>query len=348
MRLSGTLALLVLGTALAATPPAPAAPDSVTVPEVVTEAGAFSMVAATWRGSGTPDLQVRTRSTDGWSGWRHLHPLTDGPSGAEASRVSGTELLWVGPSSAAQVRVEGRVPGLDLVLIDPGTRPRDDAAPSYDARRVAATEQAGEEKRAPQPALRTRRDWGADNSLRNGYPRFSGELKQVHVHHTATGNGYARADVPALIRGMYSYHTQTLGWFDLGYNFLVDRFGRAWVGRSGGSGRLVKGAHTLGFNHKSVGIAVIGSHDTGGASEKAVRMVARLAAWKLDQAKRRATGQVAVTSQGSDRYAAGRRVRLPVIDGHRDTNDTACPGGKLYRRLPEIRKVAQRRIDRFS
>src|SRR3712207_8054330 len=40
-------------------------------------------------------------------------------------------------------------------------------------------------------------------------------------------------------------------------------------------------------------------------------------------------GQVTVTSEGSDNYAAGGSVRLPVIDGHRDTNDTACPGRYL-------------------
>ena len=81
----------------------------------------------------------------------------------------------------------------------------------------------------------------------------------MHLHHTATGNGYSRSDVPGILRGMYRYHTKTLGWFDIGYNFLVDRFGRAWVGRSGGANQLVRGAHTLGFNRSSVGIAVIGN-----------------------------------------------------------------------------------------
>lgn len=340
MRLSGIVTLVTLVTVLAPAPP----PAGAVSAAPLTEAGRFSMVAVTWTGAVTPDVEVRTRSASGWGGWRHLHPLTDGPAATEGSGVRGTELLWVGPATAAQVRSDRAVPELDLVLVDPGPGPTDPTPPSYDARRVA-----GEKPdHAPQPVLHTRREWGADNSLRNGTPRYSGRLKQVHVHHTATGNGYAREDVPALIRGMYAYHTQSLGWFDIGYNFLVDRFGRAWVGRSGGSGRLVQGAHTLGFNHKSVGIAVIGSHDTGRASDRAVRMVARLAAWKLDKAGRRARGTVAVTSKGSDRFAEGRRVRLAVIDGHRDTNQTACPGGRLYRRLPEIRRTAQHRIERFS
>ena len=147
---------------------------------------------------------------------------------------------------------------------------------------------------------------------------------------------------------MYRYHTHDLGWFDIGYNFLVDRFGRAWVGRSGGVGRLVRGAHTLGFNKTSVGIAVIGTFEKRTPRKDTRRMVARLAAWKLDKHGRDATGKVWVRSTGSDKYADGERARLRVIDGHRDTNDTACPGQRLYDRLPGIRRVAQARIDRFG
>ncbi len=166
------------------------------------------------------------------------------------------------------------------------------------------------------------------------------------MHHTATGNSYSRADVPGILRGMYRYHTQTLGWFDIGYNFLVDRFGRAWVGRSGGVNRLVQGAHTLGFNHASVGIAVIGNLEARAPWSEAVTQVVRLAAWKLDMYDRYAVGSVTITSSGSDKYPDGTRVRLPAIDGHRDTNDTACPG-RVYRKLPEIRERAQWRIDHW-
>ncbi|HEU5456778.1 MAG TPA: N-acetylmuramoyl-L-alanine amidase, partial [Nocardioides sp.] len=135
-------------------------------------------------------------------------------------------------------------------------------------------------------------------------------------------------------------------WFDLGYNFLVDRFGRAWVGRSGGADRLVQGAHTLGFNHASVGIAVIGNLDRSQSSPEAVTALVKLASWKLDRHGRYADGKVTVTSSGSDKYPEGTRVRLPAIDGHRDTNDTACPG-LIYDKLPGIRQRAQRRIDRW-
>ena len=207
--------------------------------------------------------------------------------------------------------------------------------------------QLAADQRAPQPPLLSRKQWGADPSLRNGTPRYNAGIRQVFVHHTASGNDYTRADVPAIMRGMYRYHTQSLGWFDLAYNFVVDRFGRAWVGRSGGVAKPVRGAHTLGFNHTSVGIAMIGNFDLKKPTQKAVTAVVRLAAWKLDLHQHDAVGRVVVTSEGSDRFVAGRRVRLPVVAGHRSTNETACPGEYLHARLPEIRRRAQERIDRY-
>ena len=200
----------------------------------------------------------------------------------------------------------------------------------------------------PRPRQRGRRKWGAQESWRRGHPHYNHTIKQVHVHHTASGNHYRRGDVPALIRGMYRYHTRYLGWSDIGYNFLVDRFGRIWTGRAGGSGRPVRGAHTLGFNSTSAGVAVIGNFETARPSDDVLDAVAAVAAWKLQPYDRDVMGNVRVFSHGSDRFRAGRKVRLPTIDGHRDTNQTACPGRHLYRHLPGIRRRTDALIRRYS
>jgi hypothetical protein len=308
----------------------------------------FSMVGFTWRGP-DPDVTLRTRTDGNWTAWRSVPPLTDG---RPADGRSASSPLWVDRSQGIQVRTSSQTPeALHLVLIDPGVLRTDSAAGDSAARQTAdATSvlpRAATIGSAPQPELHTRKEWGADPSLRNGRPVYTHGLRQIHVHHTATGNDYSRADVPAILRGIYRYHTQTLGWFDIGYNFLVDRFGRAWVGRSGGVNRLVRGAHTLGFNEHSVGIAMIGNLERLAPQPGAVTAVVKLAAWKLDRYGRDAEGTVRVTSTGSDKYPDGTTVRLPVIDGHRDTNDTACPGGMLYAKLPDIRRRTQARIDRF-
>ena len=312
----------------------------------------YSLVGVTWRAAAAgadPDLSVRSRTDGHWGHWRSLGVLTDGPdSGAEGSPgLRGTEPLWVGPADGVQVRARHEPRRVTLVLIDPGRTPGDRVAPTAPRPRTRESVATAAEERVPRPTLLRRRDWDADESWRTSSPRYNKRLKQVHVHHTVTGNDYGRDEVAGLIRGMYRYHTQSLGWSDLGYNFLVDRFGRTWVGRAGGAGRKVRGAHTLGFNNTSTGVSVIGNFEGGPAPRAVITAIVRVAAWKLDRNDMTPSGTVRVSSQGSDLYPAGARPRLPVIDGHRDTNQTACPGRFLYDQLPRIRARTQERVDRF-
>lgn len=311
----------------------------------------YSMVGLTWRGA-DPDLRIRSRGPDGWRAWRETEVLAEssGVAGEGTPGLRASELVWMGRSDGVQVDVDGRGHrGLRLVLIDPGVRASDGTAgrASGGASGGASGREVPASRRAPLPDLISRKRWGADPSWRNGTPTYNNAVRHVVVHHTASGNDYTRADVPGILRGMYRYHTRSLGWFDLGYNFVVDRFGRAWVGRSGGVGRPVRGAHALGFNHASVGISVLGNFEAAKPTNAAVTMVVRLAAWKLDRYGHDARGRVTVRSEGSDRYAAGRQVRLPVISGHRGTNETACPGERLQARLPDVRRRAQARIERY-
>jgi hypothetical protein len=195
------------------------------------------------------------------------------------------------------------------------------------------------------PEILSRAVWRANESWRDPSPRYNHAFQQVHVHHTASSNDYGREDVPAMIRGMYRYHTYNLGWSDIAYNFLVDRFGRVWEGRAGGVARRVRGAHTLGFNATSAGVAVIGNFEVARPGRPVTDAVASLAAWKLSQWGGNPLGTVRVVSEGSDRFPNGRTVTLPVVDGHRDTNQTACPGRNLYSQLPTIRRRARVLMD---
>jgi hypothetical protein len=97
----------------------------------------------------------------------------------------------------------------------------------------------------------------------------------------------------------------------------------------------------LGFNATSSGIAVIGNYDLVAPSIETLTAVVQLAAWKLSMYGRDPEGTASVISEGSDKYARAQVAVLPVIDGHRDTNDTACPGQLLYDQLPEVRRQVQ-------
>jgi hypothetical protein len=310
-----------------------------------------SMVGFTWRDSGEElEIEVSSRVTGTWQPWRRMprmHDVPD-PGSVEASGVTGTDLVWIGKADGIQVRVAGKRPAdLTLVLLHPARRQRDTRAGRLGRPASSPTAARAAPPAVPRPEILNRRAWGADPGWRDGEPVYNQTIQQVHVHHTVNSNNYAEADVPALIRGMYRYHTHNLGWSDIAYNFLVDRFGRIWVGRAGGAARPVRGAHTLGFNDTSTGIAMIGNYELVRPSPASVTAIVQLAAWKLSKYQRNPEGRVSVRSTGSDRFRSGQVVRLPVIDGHRDTNDTACPGRHLYEVLPAIRSRTKARMDRF-
>ncbi|MFF7358889.1 peptidoglycan recognition protein [Streptomyces filipinensis] len=194
----------------------------------------------------------------------------------------------------------------------------------------------------PRPRIVTRRGWGADESLRLSGFTYMKKIKAAFVHHTASGNKYACSQASSVIRGIYRYHVQSMGWRDMGYNFLVDKCGTIYEGRAGGVAKAVLGAHTAGFNADSMGIAVIGTYGSAKPPGAAVRAVARLTAWKLGLYGANPRGRTYLTSGGGNLYPKGKKVRLNVISGHRDGYATECPGKRLYAKLGPARSSAAR------
>lgn len=194
----------------------------------------------------------------------------------------------------------------------------------------------------PRPRIVTRAGWGADESLRESGFSYTGAVRAAFVHHTASGNRYSCSQSASVIRGIYRYHVVSSGWRDLGYNFLIDKCGTVYEGRAGGVARPVKGAHTLGFNSNSMGIAVLGTYGTTNPSTAAVDAVADLTAWKLGLFGANPAGTTSLVSGGGNLFKKGTKVRLKVISGHRDGFSTECPGDRLYRKLGTARAVAAR------
>ncbi|GGV81889.1 hypothetical protein GCM10010499_46910 [Streptomyces thermoviolaceus subsp. apingens] len=203
-------------------------------------------------------------------------------------------------------------------------------------------DRSAEPRIGPRPGIVTRRGWGADESLRESGFGYTKRIEAVFVHHTATGNAYTCAQAPSVVRSIYRYHAKSMGWRDIGYNFLIDPCGTIYEGRAGGVARPVLGAHTLGFNSDTVGVAVIGTYTTARPSSAAVDAVARLAAWKLGLYGADPRGHTYLTSGGGNLHQKGKKVRLHVISGHRDGFATECPGGRLYGELGTIRTAAAR------
>ncbi|GGW85307.1 hypothetical protein GCM10010297_02550 [Streptomyces malachitofuscus] len=192
------------------------------------------------------------------------------------------------------------------------------------------------------PAIVSRADWGADESLVADPPSYLDKVDAVFVHHTAGTNAYDCADSPAIIRGILTYHVETNGWNDIGYNFFVDKCGTVFEGRAGGADKPVRGAHTYGFNGYSAGVSLLGDYENGGTPTAAAkRAIADLSAWKLGLHDVDPEAKVTLTAAGDTGvYDTGEQATLNTVSGHRDGYATLCPGAALYSALPEIRRTA--------
>jgi flagellar hook assembly protein FlgD len=285
----------------------------------------FNLVGLHWRGAGT--VQFRTRSLAGrWSGWADAAPeAEDRPDRGTAERArSGSWRLgnpwWVGPSNRIEYRLRGTVERLRAFFVW-----------SPPAGVPARTLQA-----AGAPAIVPRSGWNADESIRRSGPSYASAVRLALVHHTAGKNGYSAAESPAIVRAIQLYHVKGNGWNDIGYNFLVDRFGQVFEGRYGGIDRNVVGAHAEGFNTGSVGVAVLGEYSSLAVAKSARDGLARLLAWRLDLAHVDPASTLSFISGGNARFGAGLPVFLRAVSGHRDTGFTDCPGTALYNLLGSI------------
>ena len=189
-----------------------------------------------------------------------------------------------------------------------------------------------------QPEIVPREAWGGDQcNPDSNAPAYTDGVQMMFVHHTTTYNTYPQADVLGIIYAICTYHVDTRGWKDIGYNFVIDRFGTIYEARAGGIENAVWGAHTGGFNYYSFGVALIGDHNLAGPSQAAIDALEELAAWKMDVHHVNPDTMVTVESLGSSKYASGVSVVLDTISGHRDASETSCPGGLCYPLLVDVR-----------
>ena len=232
--------------------------------------------------------------TASWSGWTDLEYHDDhGPDpDSEEGRSArlGTDPLLVGRVDQVQVRADAQgVPaqrhaarrhrarasrsarsplarrstpapstattGRTRRTTRPPSRPRS-RRPARESSALAAATYT------PQPVIYSRAQWGANENIRDKGSLHYYEVHAGFVHHTVNANDYTPDEVPGILRSIYAYHTQSRGWSDIGYNFLVDKFGRIWEGRYGGVDRPVVGAHTLNYNDYSFAMSAIGNFET--------------------------------------------------------------------------------------
>jgi flagellar hook assembly protein FlgD len=288
----------------------------------------FDLIGLHWQGPGT--VLFRTHALSGrWSGWQAAGD-DNRPDlrTAEGASTRGWRLgspVWTGSSDRIQYHLRGRVGRLRAYYVWSPVAP--------DALRRLSV--------AGSPPIVSRAAWGGNELLRRNQPLYASSIRLAIVHHTATPNSYTPAQSAAIVRGIDVYHVKANGWNDIGYNFLVDRYGQVYEGRYGGITRNVIGAHALGFNTGSVGIALIGNFMTAKPTPAAVQSLERLIAWRLELAHVDPVSTLTYVSGGSERWQAGTKVKLRAVSGHRDSGSTSCPGNNLYPLLDQVAHAAE-------
>ncbi|HEY8445943.1 MAG TPA: SH3 domain-containing protein [Thermomicrobiales bacterium] len=181
------------------------------------------------------------------------------------------------------------------------------------------------------PPIISRAAWGANERYRHedqdsrkpiAWPPSYQLVEHIIIHHTETPTNQ---DPMVAIRSIYYYHAVERGWGDIGYNYIVDRFGNIYEGRYGGEN--VIGGHAYEYAYGSAGISVIGSYQREPPSEDALSGLIAITAW----AGRYLDPFGSAPFHGSSAF--------PSIGAHRDANPTACPGDAFYALLPDIREA---------
>jgi hypothetical protein len=308
----------------------PVGADRVTASEP--DARQFSAVGVQFPEPPREPVFARVEESDGRFGdWHELH-LDGGPDQgtAEARTASGrvaTAPLMVGEGHGYEISL-GRADLDDVSVVtvheDRVRRVVSDATP------LAASAPA-----APF-GIHPRGGWTARPATAVSYGTA---VRMAVVHHSVSSNNYSPSDVPGILRSIQAYHMDGNGWADIGYNFVVDKYGQIWEAREGGIDRPVIGAHAMGFNTNSTGVMVLGDYSVARPTAASLEGAGMIVGWRLAIDGADPSGRVDVTSGGSDKFPAGTVANFPRVVGHQDTSSTGCPG-TIQQQLPWIRSRA--------
>ena len=143
------------------------------------------------------------------------------------------------------------------------------------------------------------------------------KVRRIIIHHSSSDFGSALQ--------FHDWHKKR-GWAGIGYHYVIGNGegaedGEIQIGRLA----LYQGAHCRGENNDSLGICIIGTFNNKYPSDAQMKALVSLLAtlcyvYKIDPLSEKR------------------------ISGHRDWNNTDCPGNKFYRLLPDIIKQVANKL----
>ena len=138
--------------------------------------------------------------------------------------------------------------------------------------------------------------------------------EMIVIHHA----GFPDTDKDSSAEEIHKFHQEINGWAGIGYHYVIRKDGTIEQGRK----PLAVGAHAYQHNKNSVGICVAGNFDIGKPNREQMDSLKLLTAWLCQRYKL-------------------NPMKKGVIVGHRNLNDTKCPGDNLYSKLDEIRRYCR-------
>lgn len=136
----------------------------------------------------------------------------------------------------------------------------------------------------------------------------------IVIHHA----GFPDGDKDSSAEEIHKFHQEVNGWAGIGYHYVIRKDGTIEQGRRPN----MIGAHAYHHNKNSVGICVAGNFDLVKPDHVQMDSLKLLTAWLCQRYKL-------------------NPMKRGVIVGHRDLNDTACPGKNIYSKLGEIRRYCR-------
>ena len=299
------------------------------------------------------EFRLRSANSSGdWSSWQEIHPNYDWmlPEDEKivgemafvpAADVTHTTIQFMVTLHRDNELIEPLLHELTLTFIDSTAGPTVDQMVELQKainQRESANNVENETslESYPKPFVISRDVWCTDPRCDYNDGLQYHPVSHFILHHTV---GTPDGDSAAQLRAIWSYHTFTKDWGDIGYNFVLDTVGNIFEGHLGGDD--VVGTHAAGANSGSMGLAMIGAYSVNEPNTEMQESIINLFAWKADQRDI----DVFDSSDALPYIDWG----LPHIMGHRDVyGTTECPGGDAHSLIPAIRKEVASRIGLVS
>lgn len=319
----------------------------------------FNAIAPNWKESDTSEdnreVSIRT-SKDGknWSEWAHVEAMRPQKDDAPYADRVFPEAPIITLGKFFQYKVELSQEGDKSPRIEDMNVTYIDSRPSATRKLSTFIDELFTSKaRASNlsPNVISRSGWGSPDPDGNAFkgqdlywaPVYS-PTKQAFVHHTVSSDYSSHSDGASVVRAVWEYQAKTLGWGDIGYNYLVDQTGKVYEGRAHGDN--VVGGHTYEYNKGSMAVALLGCfqpsdsmcQDLNSNTPKApsgamLNSLTSVLAWSMARFEIDSSAQqVFCKSDG-----VSGCLWLHTISGHRDATLTSCPGDLAYQELQTIR-----------